>query len=83
MNVKNKIVAILSWVANVPTENIDELTNLQDDLSLDSMDRMLLVVKMERLFGVELQNEQIEGLYTVEDATRCIEQQLMLKHATV
>ncbi|MEM1218984.1 MAG: phosphopantetheine-binding protein [Bacteroidota bacterium] len=83
MNVKNKIVAILSWVANVPTENIDELTNLQDDLSLDSMDRMLLVVKMERLFGVELQNEQIERLHTVEDATHCIEQQLMLKQAAV
>lgn len=83
MTVKNKIVAILSWVANVPTDHIDELTNLQDDLSLDSIDRMLLVVKMERLFGVELQNEQIETLRTVEDATRFIEQQLVMKHTSV
>lgn len=63
------IISLVSWVANVPTSRISPSTHIKEDLNLDSIDFMLLIVKMESFFGVDLSADQLERLETVKDAS--------------
>ena len=52
MNSQQRIINMVSWVANVPLSQVCPSTNLKDDLNLDSIDVMALIVKLERWFDV-------------------------------
>ena len=42
-------------------------TNLRDDLGLDSLQAVTVVMALEQEFGVEVDDEEIDGLQTVGD----------------
>ena len=71
-----KIAIMLSLLLKVPASNIHPYTHFMDDLHLDDVDRLLLIVELERLFNVFLSTEEVETIETVEDASM-----LMYKYA--
>ena len=50
--------------------------DLLKDLDLDSLDTMELTLGLEERFGVEIPDEELEGLVTVSDAVDLIERKL-------
>ena len=76
MRTVDKIIHLISWVANVPTTQILPSTDIKLDLNVDSIDFMLFIVKMEKLFDINLPNEDVERIETVKDATDFVERQL-------
>ena len=55
--------------------NDDEVTaeaSFIDDLGADSLDIVELVMAFEEKFGIEIPDEDVEGLKTVGDATKYI-----------
>ena len=76
MNVQQRVISMTSWVANVPPSQICLSTAIQEDLNLDSIDYMLLIVKLEKWFNVILTIEQVEQIETVKDITDYIKLKL-------
>ncbi len=68
-NMQTKIIDLISWIADVPVTSICPTTNIKDDLSLDSIDFMLLIVKLEKSFDISLSTEEVEKIETVKDAS--------------
>jgi acyl carrier protein len=52
---------------------------LLGDLDLDSLDTMELTLQMEERFGIEIPDEELEDLETVQDAVELIEQRMSVK----
>jgi acyl carrier protein len=52
---------------------------LLGDLDLDSLDTMEMTLQMEERFGIEIPDESLEGLETVQDAVDLIEQRMTVK----
>ncbi|HEV2754503.1 MAG TPA: acyl carrier protein [Actinomycetota bacterium] len=48
------------------------------DLDLDSLDTMELTLGLEERFGVEIPDQELEGLVTVADAVDLIERKLVV-----
>lgn len=68
-NMQTKIIDLISWIADVPVSSICPTTNIKEDLSLDSIDFMLLIVKLEKSFNISLSSEEVERIETVKDAS--------------
>lgn len=52
------------WKENVIREKLDRSTEL-DKLMLDSLDVLEIIVKMEQQFDCDIQDKDIEGIYTI------------------
>lgn len=72
----DKIIHLVSWIANVPTKQIFPSTHIKEDLNVDSIDFMLLVIQLEKLFQVDFSHEEVEGIETIKDANDLIKSQL-------
>ncbi len=53
--------------ASLAASEIDAGTNLRDDLGLDSLQAVTVVMALEQEFGIEVDDEEIDGLQTVGD----------------
>ena len=73
MEIQSKVISIVSEAANVEAGNIKAETSFVEDLNLDSLDIVELMMKMEDEFGVEIPEEDAEGLKTVNDVTKYLE----------
>ena len=60
-------------------DTITMTADLLRDLDLDSLDTMELTVGMEERFGIEIPDQELENLRTVEDAVAMIGRQLAVK----
>jgi acyl carrier protein len=50
--------------------------DLLRDLDLDSLDTMELTLGLEERFGIEIPDQELEGLVTVSDAVALVESKL-------
>ncbi|MGH2757186.1 MAG: acyl carrier protein [Actinomycetota bacterium] len=57
-------------------DKIEPGAELLGDLDLDSLDTVELSLGLEERFGIEIPDEDLEGLVTVQDAVRLIESKL-------
>ena len=55
---------------------VEPQAELTGDLDLDSLDTVELSLGLEERFGIEIPDEDLEGLVTVADAVRLIESKL-------
>ncbi len=58
------------------TSKVVPEAELLRDLDLDSLDTMELTLGLEERFGVEIPDQELEGLVTVGDAVDLIERKL-------
>ncbi len=63
----------------IEESQIKPQATLLGDLDLDSLDTMELTLQMEERFGIEIPDENLEGLETVQDAVDLIEGKVSVK----
>lgn len=54
----------------------NEEQTFKEDLGFDSLDEEYLLIKVERLFGIEIKDEEAESIKTVKEAIDLIEKKL-------
>ena len=64
---QDKVIQLISDATKIEKDKIKMETSFVDDLNLDSLDIVELMMKMEDDFGVEIPEEDAEGLKTVKD----------------
>ena len=72
-----KLQQIIAEVLNIEPDEITMNTTFVDDLGADSLDIVDLVMNLEDEFDTEIPDEAIEGMKTVGDVVKYIEDQLM------
>ena len=70
---KDKVIKLISDATKIDIAKINIETSFVDDLNLDSLDIVELMMKMEDEFGVEIPEEDAEGLKTVKDIVAYLE----------
>ena len=71
--VLEKVKAILSEQFDVEEDKITAETSIINDLGADSLDVVDLLMSIEDEFEVEVPDEEIENIKTVEDLVKYIE----------
>lgn len=62
-----KVIGIIADQLGISTDEISENTKLTSDLGVDSLEIFEVVMTLEEEFGIEIPNEDIEGIATVKD----------------
>lgn len=70
---QEKVMALVSEHTKQDLGKIKPETSFIDDLNLDSLDIVELMMKMEDEFGIEIPEEDAEGLKTVQDVVGYLE----------
>lgn len=71
--VLEKVKAILSEQFDVEEDSITADTNLTEDLEADSLDVVDLLMSIEDEFEIEVPDEEIENIKTVDQLVKYIE----------
>lgn len=70
--ISKKIKEIISTQFNINEKDITNETSFKDTLNADSLDLVELIMALEDEFGLEVQDEDMEGIKTVGDAVEYI-----------
>lgn len=70
---EEKVIKLISDATKIDAGKINMGTNFVEDLNLDSLDIVELMMKMEDDFGIEIPEEDAEGLKTVKDVVGYLE----------
>jgi acyl carrier protein len=60
----------------IESDKVSYEADLQDDLGLDSLDTVEMTVGLEERFGIEIPDEELEGVKLVSDAVDLIEKKV-------
>ncbi|ANQ54390.1 acyl carrier protein [Thermosipho affectus] len=71
-----QVSKILAEKLDVPIEDIDESSNIIDDLGADSLDVVDLVMILEDEYGVKIEDDELERIVTIEDLLNILEPKL-------
>ena len=69
-----KVCSIVSEQLSVETGEVKADSNFENDLGADSLDTVELVMALEEAFDIEIPDEAAEGIATVGDAVKFIEE---------
>tara|TARA_Y100001970_G_scaffold132360_1_gene163265 strand:- start:1163 stop:1459 length:297 start_codon:yes stop_codon:yes gene_type:complete len=69
-----KVQTIVSEQLSVDSAEVKSDSNFQNDLGADSLDTVELVMALEEAFDIEIPDETAEGITTVGDAVKFIEE---------
>ena len=69
-----KVRSIVAEQLSVESTEIKPDSNFQNDLGADSLDTVELVMALEEAFDIEMPDEAAEGIATVGDAVKYIEE---------
>tara|TARA_Y100001970_G_scaffold294301_1_gene450128 strand:- start:32186 stop:32425 length:240 start_codon:yes stop_codon:yes gene_type:complete len=70
----DKVRSIVSEQLSVESSEVKPDSNFQNDLGADSLDTVELVMALEEAFDIEIPDEAAEGITTVGDAVKYIEE---------
>ena len=68
----DKIREVIAEQMDIPKESITHETTFTKDLNADSLDVFQIISELEEIFGMELSNEDAEGIKTVGDAAEYV-----------
>jgi len=68
-----KVRAIVAEQLSVDAGEVKSESNFQNDLGADSLDTVELVMALEEAFDIEIPDEAAEGITTVGDAVKFIQ----------
>ena len=69
----DKVKEIIIEQLDVEADKVTSGASIQDDLGADSLDVVDLVMSLEEEFDVEIPDEAVEGIKTVGDIVKYIE----------
>lgn len=73
MEIFEKLQSIIAEQLELDAETITYDSHILDDLGADSLDVVDLIMSVEDEFGVEVPDEALENIRTVEDMVKYIE----------
>lgn len=73
MSAADKVKEIIVEQLSVEAEQVTPEASFTEDLGADSLDIVELVMALEEEFGLEIPDEDAEGIATVQDAVKYIE----------
>lgn len=73
MSIFEKLQEIIAEQLEIDAGEIEYASKIIDDLGADSLDIVDIVMTIEDEFGLEVPNEAIENMSTVEDVVKYIE----------
>ncbi len=62
--IKTKVIAIIAEKLNIDKDKVAENSTLQE-LGADSLDIVEIIMKLEEVFGIEINDEDAENLHDV------------------
>lgn len=68
-----KVINVVAESLGMEESEIKAESSFKDDLNADSLDLFEMVMALEEEFGVEIPNEDLEGIITVDDVVKYIE----------
>ena len=74
--IQKKIIHIVAEVASFPEENIQGDSSLIEDIHADSLAIFEIAQEIEATFEMEIDEEDLEKIKTINDATDHIEQRI-------
>ena len=72
MSVEDKVKSIIAEQLGVEASEVTKKASFTDDLGADSLDIVELVMAFEEEFGIEIPDEDAEGIVTVDNAVSYI-----------
>ncbi|MFK5164482.1 acyl carrier protein [Propionibacterium freudenreichii] len=69
----SKIAEIVNAVAGVPVEDVKPEKSFVDDLDIDSLSMVEIVYSLQEAFSVDIPDDDVKSLRTVQDAVDYIE----------
>jgi acyl carrier protein len=76
-NIRNKIKEAIANVSDIELEDIPDDASFKDDLGLDSLVLLEISVDIELQFGLEVSEEDLAQLHTLQDAVELVQQALV------
>ena len=76
MAVFEEVRRVIAEQLSVPEDTVARSSSLAGDLPADSLDRVEIVMELEDELGVEIPEEDVEGLSTVGDLVSYLERKL-------
>lgn len=70
---KDRVLFIVSDKLGYFEEEIDDTSNLRNDLGADSLDEIEICVEVEKEFNIKISDAYFEKVKTVNDLYECIE----------
>lgn len=67
-----KLKNVIAEVLNVDPNEIELKTTFKEDLGADSLDLFQIIMGIEETFDVEVSDDEVEGITTVEEALELI-----------
>ena len=67
------VAEIIDEIAGVPADEVTPEKNFVDDLDIDSLSMVEIAVAAQDKFGVEIPDDQLKDLKTVQDVINYIE----------
>jgi len=73
----NKIKEAIAKISDIDVADITDTASFQDDLGLDSLVLLEISVDIEMQFGLEVHEDDLKQLQTVQDAVEFVQQALI------
>lgn len=70
---KDRVLFIVSDKLGYFEEEIDDTSNLRNDLGADSLDEIEICIEVEKEFNIKISDADFEKVKTVNDLYECIE----------
>lgn len=73
---KDGVINVLKMFDKINPDKVDLQAHFLNDLGLDSLDVVEIVMALEDEFGVEIDDEQAEKIFTANDAVELLKTKL-------
>lgn len=78
-NLESKVIQIISTQLAIESDDISGDSNFVEDLGADSLDIVELVMEIEDEFDLEIPDEDVENLSTVQDVVNYLNKNIQAK----
>jgi len=73
-DVTTKVKAIIVDKLGVDESEVTSTASFTNDLGADSLDTVELIMELEKEFDIQIPDDEAEGIATVEDAIKFVEE---------
>jgi acyl carrier protein len=74
-----KVIAVIAHTQRIPPESIS-LNSTFEELKIDSLDGINIVFELEKAFDIEIPDEGVQNLHSVNETVEGVRKLVQLKH---